>query len=111
MERDLKLTEKVRKYSIKIGADIIGFADVKYFNKFQKYNQPENYLNNSKTVVVLGLHIFDLVLDAWNINPDNGKNYQFADMILENLCPQYEQIIALVKNRFFIRPNKIYIIT
>jgi len=85
MERDLKLTEKIRKYCLKIGADVIGFADVKHFNKFQKYNQPENYLKNSKTVVILGLHIFDLVLDAWNINPDNGKNYQFADVILENL--------------------------
>ena len=86
MERDLKLTEKIRKYCCKIGADIIGFADVKHFNKFQTYNQPENYLKNSKTVIVLGLHIFDLVLDAWNINPDNGKNYQFADTILEKLC-------------------------
>ena len=86
MERDENLTKKVNKFSKKIGVDIIGFADPKEFYRFQKYNRPESYLKESKTVIILGIHLFDINLDAWTLNPKTGKNHHFADSILEKLC-------------------------
>ena len=49
MERDVNLTKKVEKFCDKIGIDIVGFANPVFFNRFPKLNQPENYLNNTKT--------------------------------------------------------------
>ena len=83
MERDEKLTLKVKKYSKKIGVDFIGFADPAHYGRFPKYNQPRFYLEGSQTVIILGFHLQDIILDAWNVNQQTGKNYHFADLILE----------------------------
>lgn len=86
MERNEKLTLKVKKYSKKIGVDVIGFADPNNYERFPKYNQPISYLKDSKTVIILGLHLHDIILDAWNLNQETGKNNHFADSILEKYC-------------------------
>ena len=83
MERDEKLTLKVKKYSKKIGVDFIGFADPAHYGRFPEYNQPRFYLEGSRAVIILGFHLQDIILDAWNVNQQTGKNYHFADLILE----------------------------
>lgn len=86
MERDIELTKKVEKYCLKIGANLVGFADPIHFKRFSKYHQPEQFLKGSKTVIILGLYLYDIILDAWNKDPDTGKSYHFADSILERFC-------------------------
>jgi len=86
MERNKRLTEKVKEYCRKVGIDIVGFADTKHYNRFPEENQPQNYLKESQTVIILGFHLHDIILDAWNHDQKTDKSFHFADAILENYC-------------------------
>lgn len=86
MERNKRLTEKVKKFCRKVGIDIVGFADTKLFDRFPENNRPQNYLKGSQTVIILGFYLHDIILDAWNQNQKTGKSYHFADAVLENYC-------------------------
>ncbi|MHA1104810.1 MAG: hypothetical protein ACTSPN_03715 [Promethearchaeota archaeon] len=97
MEKDEKLTTSIKKYCKKLGVDVVGFADPKFFDRFSEYNRPQAYLKGCKTVIVVGFHLYDLTLDAWS-KPILGENksYQFADSIIENFC---NKIISFLKKR------------
>ena len=84
MERDKDLTEEVKEHSKLIGVDVIGFANPNLFDRFPEENQPNSILNNTKTVIIIGIHLYDIMLDAWSKNEEIGKNVQFADSILVN---------------------------
>jgi epoxyqueuosine reductase QueG len=86
MEQDKELTNKVIEYSGKKGVDIIGFADPKLFDRFPKENQPSVYLKETKTVIIIGIHLYDIMLDIWSKNEETGKDVQFADSLLINYC-------------------------
>ena len=86
MERDLPLTEEIKEYCKKIGVHVIGFADPNLFDRFPEANRPQTYLNDVKTVIVIGFHLYDLTLDAWNYKNEENRSYQFADSIIENFC-------------------------
>ncbi|MHA2035678.1 MAG: hypothetical protein ACW98X_04550 [Promethearchaeota archaeon] len=66
MQRDQKLTVEIENYCQKIGVNIVGFADPIYFDRFPEENRPQAFLNDVKTVVIIGFHLYDLTLDAWN---------------------------------------------
>ena len=94
MERDYILTEKVKKFCRNNGVDFVGFADPYQYDRFPEYNKPEFYLKESQTVIIIGLHLYDIILDAWSQNQKSGKSYQFADLILENLGNMIKQFLS-----------------
>ncbi|MHA1467314.1 MAG: 4Fe-4S binding protein [Promethearchaeota archaeon] len=53
-----ELTDELNTHCVKIGIDIVGFGDSIHFNKFNKVNRPESYLKNSKSVIVIGFHLY-----------------------------------------------------
>jgi ferredoxin len=83
---DPELTRKVEQTCKTAGADIFGCADPATFRQFSKDNRPEKFLTGIQTIVVVGIHLYDIVLDAWSQPPGSGKGYQFADQILEGIC-------------------------
>jgi len=86
MLRNENLTQKLTSFCKKINIDIIGFADPIYFDKYYHDNRLEAFLENSNTIIVIGLYLYDLVLDAWSKDITKNKNYHFADSILANQC-------------------------
>lgn len=90
MERDEKLTSELRKFSKKLGVDIVGLADPKHFNRFEATFRPESYLSDSKTVIIIGIHLYDVTLDAWY---SSKKNFHFADSILEVHCHRIKDFL------------------
>ena len=98
MERDQHLTEDVRIYCEKIGVDVVGFADPSLFERFSDENHPNTYINDSKTVIVVGLHLYDIILDAWSHKEGEGVwGYQFADAVIEQFCHRIRRYL-LKKN-------------
>lgn len=93
MDRDSKLTEKVIKYCKKIGVDISGFCDPILYDEYVKGKRPELYLKDSKTVIVIGISINDIILDTWYHYKKGGKSYHFADSVLENFCHKVKNFI------------------
>ncbi|MBY8988093.1 MAG: epoxyqueuosine reductase [Candidatus Lokiarchaeota archaeon] len=89
-----KLTDEFNAYCNKIGIDIIGFSDPTKFNKFDKEYKPDSYLKKSKTVIVIGFHLYDLSLDAWSKDEKKEKSYHFTDSILVNQCHQIKSFLA-----------------
>ena len=96
MERDQKLTEDIKKYCKKIGIDVLGFADPDLFDRFSEENRPQAYLTNVKTVVIIGFHLYDLILDAWNYFKEENRSYQFADSLIENFCHRVKDKLAQI---------------
>ncbi|MBY9014863.1 MAG: epoxyqueuosine reductase [Candidatus Lokiarchaeota archaeon] len=89
-----ELTDDLIAYCDKIGIDFVGFCDPTNFNKFDKDHAPESYLKKSKTVIVVGFHLYDLSLDAWSKDEKRGKSYHFADSILIDQCHQIKSFLA-----------------
>jgi len=94
MEQNKELTDKVIEYSKKIGVDIIGFADPKLFNRFPQQNQPYTFLKDTKTVIIIGIHLYDIMLDIWSNDEELGKSLQFADSILINYCNSIRKFLS-----------------
>ena len=94
MESINNLTNELIEYCNKIAVDIVGFSDTTNFDRFNKEHRPNSYLSNSKTVVVIGFHLYDINLDAWSKDEDKGKDYHFADLILLDQCHQIKNFLA-----------------
>ncbi|TFG15184.1 MAG: epoxyqueuosine reductase [Promethearchaeota archaeon] len=94
MENDKELTEDLIKYSKKIGIDIIGFADPKYYDRFSKINRPERFLKDAKSVIIIGIHLYEIILDAWSQDQKTGKSFHYLDSILENRCYLIKEYLA-----------------
>lgn len=94
MTRNKKLTETILTYAEDIGIDCIGFADPKHFRRFPEKNRPEKYLQDPKTVIVIGLFLYDIILDAWSQNHKRGKSHHFMDAVIENLCHKMDRFIS-----------------
>jgi len=106
MERDQKLSKDLIKFSEKIGIDIIGFADPNNFKRFKKDNRPETYLKNVQTVIVIGIHLYDIILDAWSQDQTTGKSFHYLDSILENRAYQIKDFLFDKKYKSKILPYK-----
>jgi epoxyqueuosine reductase QueG len=86
MQRDQNFTIEIEDYCKKIGVDVVGFADPNLFNRFSEENRPQAFLNDVKTVIIIGFHLYDLTLDAWNYLKVENRSYQFADSLITNFC-------------------------
>lgn len=97
MNRDQALTEKIINYAEKIGIDVIGFADPVLFKHFPTRNQPQRFLDKSLTVIIIGVHLFDMILDSYSISENSKRNHHFLDVILENYCHKIKDFLSIEK--------------
>ncbi|UCG45497.1 MAG: epoxyqueuosine reductase [Candidatus Bathyarchaeota archaeon] len=78
-----QLRRLIREKAIKWGADLVGFADAKRFNRYGEGNRPPS---ETKTVIVLGIWMEDQILDLWLHTPswksENKPSRAFEDEIL-----------------------------
>jgi len=94
MMKNQKFTEDVIKYCEKIGVDVVGFADPALFERYSEDNRPQAYIEDSETVIVIGFHLYDIVLDAWSHNEgENIWKRQFADAIIEQFCNRIRRFL------------------
>jgi epoxyqueuosine reductase QueG len=92
------LTIELINYCDNIGIDLVGFANPEFFDKYQLDNRPSSFLEKTKSVVIIGLHLYDLLLDAWSKDENKNVNYHYADSILVNQCHKIKNFLA--KNGF-----------
>jgi len=81
-----ELKRLVQEKSIKWGADLIGFANIARFNRYQEENRPPV---STKTVIVLAIWMEDPILDLW-LHPKSWENQgkpsrAFEDEILRGV--------------------------
>jgi epoxyqueuosine reductase QueG len=87
MKRDQHLTEEIKEYCKKIGVDVVGFADPRLFERYPEVNRPTKYIEEPNTVIIIGLYLYDIILDAWSHKEGEGVwSYQFADAVVEQFC-------------------------
>ncbi|MFW9820160.1 MAG: hypothetical protein ACFFE5_11175, partial [Candidatus Thorarchaeota archaeon] len=106
MERDRKLTEETVKLANKIGIDIIGFANPKEFERFKEENRPETYLKSGQSIIVIGIHLYDIILDVWSEDQTTGKNFHYLDSILENCARKIKDFLLKKGYKSKIIPYK-----
>ncbi|MBD3353704.1 MAG: hypothetical protein GF364_19625 [Candidatus Lokiarchaeota archaeon] len=76
------LTQKLREICRTENIDIVGCADVEEFKIYEPMHHPRTYFPRTSVVIVIGIHLYDKILDTWSQNKNKG--FQFADQILEN---------------------------
>lgn len=94
MDRNQELTEKIVEFCKEIGVDLVGFADPQLFDRYPIEHRPDYFLENPLTVIILGINLFDLILDVWTESETKGFGYQFADEILKNYCHRVKNFIS-----------------
>ena len=106
MLKDENLTKKLNDYCINKGIDLVGFANPDLFEKYQPNNRPLAFIDDSKVVIIIGYHLYDLFLDAWNKDVSKNKSYQFADSILLNQCHIVKDFLSKLGFKSKIIPYK-----
>jgi epoxyqueuosine reductase len=97
------LATEIKEKTKKWGADLVGFAPANRFNRFPPTNRPTYSLPSAQTVIVLGLHMVDPLLDIWlHAPPSTGAGRYatgraFEDEILRAIC--YRLVLDLFKRR------------
>ena len=94
MNKDSQLTEKIIKYCKKIGIDVAGFCDPMLYNEHVKGARSESFLKDAKTIIIIGLHLNDLILDTWYQDKKSNKSFHFADSIIEGLGCKLKDFIS-----------------
>ncbi|UCD57471.1 MAG: epoxyqueuosine reductase [Candidatus Hydrogenedentota bacterium] len=81
-ERDDTLTEEVSICLRSAGAELVGFAEPTHFGKYGGGFRPENILPTTRTVIVIGSHLFDPMPDAWVEYGPWNRPRSFLDELL-----------------------------
>jgi len=93
IQHSIDLNKELINYSKLIGIDIIGFADINQFTNFYDKNHPSHYQDDVISIIIIGLHLFDLNLDIWTENKVLKKNYHYLDNILEKYCYKIKEFL------------------
>lgn len=94
MDVNIELTWNVENKAKEAGADLVGFADPAHYEHYPMWQQPDHFLENVQTVIVIGIHLFDIILDAWSKDQTQRQSYQFADEILKSICHQVKTFLV-----------------
>lgn len=94
MTPEVELTRKLERTCVKAGADFVAYADPAVLNQLSPHSRPEQFLTGIQAIVVVGIHLYDLVLDAWTQPPGAEKGFQFADQILEVICYRAKEFLG-----------------
>lgn len=82
------LTDAVAEKLLDLGADLVGFAPVERFANAPEGHRPTDYLPDCRTVISIGLHIFQGMADVWGEHDEPGKSitpYLFYGFGLTNM--------------------------
>lgn len=95
---------ELRQMLTKWGADLVGFSPLERFDRFTPENQPTYAFPETRTVIVVGLHMVDPLLDLWlHTPPTSGAGRSptgraFEDEILKVVC--YRFVLEMYRRGF-----------
>ena len=100
----MDVTNELLEVSIKSGADLFGVADANDFSSYVDKHNPFFYVDNAKSVIVIGYHINDPIL-AVGIPSIDGKPYRnFINEILGNIALEIISILLKEGKRTVLSP-------
>ncbi len=74
--------EPIKNISKEHGADLLGVANINGFSAYNGKRHPTHYLPDAQTVIVIGIHMYDPILDIWINSADGKKDYYLVNEIL-----------------------------
>ncbi|MFC1717605.1 hypothetical protein ACFL6S_28345 [Candidatus Poribacteria bacterium] len=83
---DEALTESLRKIATGCGADLFGIATASDFFSYEGKRSPFFYVDNAKSVIVIGHSMNDPILDVWLNSIDGKRHYYFINEILGGIA-------------------------
>lgn len=104
------LKEKLKEEAIKLGADIVGFAQVDSWEKFKDTNEsyyPQNIWPWSKSVIVLALPIFLPMLET-TPSVVYSELYNTTNRILDEISYKVSNYLNRLGHKAFFFPRDCY---
>ena len=74
-----KLTKKVVDKLLEWGADLVGIAPVDRFAEAPEGHRPTDFMPECKSVISIGLHLFNEMADIWGDQADMTKTLKDYD--------------------------------
>jgi epoxyqueuosine reductase len=104
MPENKGLTEKLQKLSKDYGADLFGVAYVDDFSEYKDKRSPFFYLDNAKSVIVIGYHLSDPLLDVWIQAIKEKREYYFINEILGTIALEIINVLLKEGKRVELVP-------
>lgn len=104
------LKEKVKKEAIKLGANIVGFAEVSSWEKFKNTSEsyyPQNIWPWSKSVIVLGVQIYLPMLET-TPSVVYSELYDTTNRMLDEMSYRLANFLNGLGHRAFFFPRDCY---
>ncbi len=76
------LAEKLQSIIRAHGTDLFGIAGVEKFNDYTGNSNPEYYLKDARSVIIVGMHLYDPILDTWIGSPTDKNDFYVVNEIL-----------------------------
>jgi len=90
---DELLTKRLQRISAERGADLFGVVDARDFSSFTGKRNPLFYVDNAKSVIVIGYHMTDRMLDFWMEEVDGKRYCSLVNEILGNIAHELISIL------------------
>jgi dATP pyrophosphohydrolase len=78
------LSETLRSIARTLGADLFGAAPIEEFTDYSGKRSPSHYLQDVRSVIVIGMHLHDPILDAWIGSATDEQDFYVVNEILGN---------------------------
>lgn len=88
------LTESLRSIALDHDADIFGVTQVSEFKDYQGKRNPLYYLKDARSVIIIGMHLYDPFLDAWISSTTDTNDFYVVNEILGNTAHAIMQDLA-----------------
>jgi len=99
-----ELLEPIEHISKEHDADLFGVANINDFSKYNGKRHPSYYLPNAKTVIVIGIHMYDPILDVWINSVDGKKEYYLVNEILGGIASVILQFLETNNKKAILSP-------
>jgi len=81
-----ELTDNIKKFALKNGADLVGIADVNLLDDAPKRTHPKYYLPEARSVICIGVRINEGVINALRSKSSVYSYFHFTNRRSCELC-------------------------
>jgi epoxyqueuosine reductase len=98
------LQESIHSISQEHGADLFGVAHIQGFSRYSGKRHPTHYLPDAQSVIVIGIRMYDPLLDVWINAIEGKKEYYLVNEILGGIASDIIQCMESNNQKAILSP-------
>lgn len=99
-----ELLKSIERISKEHGVDLFGIANINAFSTYKGKRHPTHYLSDAQSVIVIGIRMYDPMLDVWINSVDGKKEYYLVNEILGGIAAVIIQFLESKSKKAILSP-------